>query len=243
MIEFTNRTPTIAQVYQYTYSNPKTRSRFENEERDILKSKVKIQKRTVYKRNKENKQMTAEERLYIYTESTPQYYPYSKVKSKGAIKQRKIHHQYDTILLIQKDSNGEYNFWNSKIVWRVGSFKKYPKVIPQSKVKQIHHETRERLEKKYSKLPMKEKRIAINKELDKIRKRAKYLSDGDYVAQEYGIMLDVYFRDHFIQKQFDCLYGRCWHNEETQGIDLPFADKHLLAILHFCMKKGIIKSK
>ena len=39
--------------------------------------------------------------------------------------------------------------------------KKYPKYIPQNKVKQIHKSTKERLERKYSKLPKKEKNIKI----------------------------------------------------------------------------------
>lgn len=242
MIEFTSRTPTIAQIYQNTYLNKNTYSRFLNEERDILKTKIKIERREVYKRNKENKWMTPSNRLIVFSESCPQYSPYNKIKTKGAKKQRKIHHEYDVTLIIQDTPKG-YDFWNSKMIWRTGSFRKVPKNIPQNKVKQIHRETLEKLERKYKKLPTKQKSEMIRRECEKIRKRATYLSDGDFIARTSGIMLDAYYRDHFIQKSFDCLYGRCWYDKPYDGILFPFADKHLLAILHYLLRKGIIKYK
>ena len=242
MIEFKENTPTIAQVYQYTYLNRHTFTRFFNEERDVLKTKIKIERREVYKRNKENKWTTPSTRLVVFSESTPQYYPYTKIKSKNAKKQRKIHHEYDVTLIIQDTPNG-YDFWNSKMIWRTGSFRKVPKNIPQSKVKQIHKETLEKLERKYKKLPQKQKAEMIRRECEKIRKRATYISDGDFIARTTGIMLDAYYRDHFIQKKYNCLYGRCWTDKEYKGISFPFADKHLLAILNFCLRRGIIKYK
>lgn len=242
MIEFKSNTPTISQVYQYTYKNRHTYSRFFNEERDVLKTKIKIEKRTVYKKNKENKWMTPEERLYVRSESFPQYGKYLSVKTKGAKKQRKIRHQYDIILLIQNTPNG-YDFWNSKICWHVGSFKKYPKYIPQNKVAQIHGDTRARLEKKYGKLPQKKKNEMIRRDIESIRKRSKYISDGDYVSRELGINGDYYFRVAPLQLNFACGYGKVWYTEKPRDILFPFFDKHMLGCIHALMRIGIIKYK
>jgi hypothetical protein len=54
-------------------------------------------------------------------------------------------------------------------------------------------------------------------------------------------MLDAYYRDHYIQQKFNCLYGRCWYTEMTDGVLFPYADKHLIAILNFLLRKKIIK--
>lgn len=243
MIEFKSNTPTIAEVYQYTYSNKTVRTRFANKKRDILPSKIKIEKRTVYKKNKEGEFTAPEERLFIYSESAPQYYPYNKVKTNGAKRQLKIRHHYDIIIAIQKTPSGNYSFWDSKIIWRVGSLKKYPKYIPQNKVKTIHNDTRQRIERKYAKLPLKEKRIAMEKEFNKIRKNSPYLNDGDYVSQEFGINGDNYFRDYPLQVKFNCLYGRCYHTDLPKDIAFPFFCKHALNMIEFLLKKGIIKYK
>ena len=243
MIEFKNETPTIAQIYQYTYLNRHTISRFFNEERDVLKTKIKIERRVTYKRNKENMTMTPSEYLIIYSESTPQYYPYNKVKTKGAKKQRKIHHQYDCFFAFSKDKNGNYNFWESKVIFRIGGYKKWQTNVPQNKVKSIFKSTRERIEKKYSKLPSKEKEKAIRKDLDNIRRRGKYLDVGDYNSQVNGLNGDFYFRDAYVMQKYSCLYGRNYHNEYCKGIDFPFFPKHALGIIHWCLKRGIIKYK
>ena len=242
MVEFTNRTPTIAQVYNYTYKNKSTWTRFFNEERDILKTRIKIIKRTVYKKNKEGKFTTPDERLYISTTSAPQYPPFNKLKSKGALKQRKIKHTYESVYLIQNTPNG-YDFWQSKMVWRVGSQKRVPNKISQSKVQTIFEETRRKLERKYSKYPPKKQKELIRRDIEHIRKRASYVSVGDFLAKVYGIMLDVYYRDYFVQKKFDCLYGRSWYNQPYSGIEYPFLDKHSISVLNFLLKRGIIKYK
>lgn len=243
MIEFKSNTPTIAEVYNYTYASPKVRNRFSNEERDIVPSKVKIEKRTVYKKNKEGKFTSPEERLYVSSESTPQYYPYTKVKNKKYKRQMKIRHQYDCIMCIQPNSDGRYDYFQSKIIWRVGSFKKWPKSVPQNKVAQIHKDTREKLERKYSKLPSKKKAESIKNDIEKIRKRAKYLCDGDYIAQEYGICGDDYWRSFPLQNAFSCLYGKCYHTDIPDGLVYPFLSKHALACVDMLLRKGIIKYK
>lgn len=243
MVEFKENTPTISQIYQYTYSNPKLRNRFEYMKRDVLPTKFKIEKRTTYKRNKENLQLTPSERIFVFSQSAPQYRPYSSVKTKGAKRQLKIRHDYDIILCIQPTEDGTYSFWRSKMIWRCGSFKKVPKNIPQNKVKTIHADTKKRIERKYAKLLPKEKKIAMNKEFEKIRRNSPYLNDGDYLAQEYHIMLDFYYRDAYIMSKFNCLYGRCWWTEPCKGVDFPYADKHVLNCLNQLLKRGILKYK
>ena len=79
--------------------------------------------------------------------------------------------------------------------------------------------------------------------MDKIRKSAPYVSDADYIAQELGIFLDSYFRDFYIMNKFQCLYGRDWYAQPTQGINYPYFDKVILCILNFLLKRGIVKYK
>ena len=106
-----------------------------------------------------------------------------------------------------------------------------------------YRETIERLKLKYKKYSSKEQKELIKKEVQKIKKLARYVSDGDYIAQTYGIMLDAYYRDMFVQKKYNCLYGRCWYDEPYDGIDYPYGDKHWIAIINFLLKKGIVKYK
>lgn len=211
--------------------------------RDVLPSKFKIEKRTVYRKNKEGKFSTPSERLFVYSESAPQYGQFKKFKGKDSKRQLKIRHSYDIIVCIQPTSSGQYSFWDSKVIWRVGSQKKVPKTIPQNKVKCVHSDTRRRIEKKFSKLPKKERIVAMKKEFDKIRKNGKYINDSDYIASEYHIMLDFYYRDAFVMKAFDCLYGRLWWDKPTEGILMPYADKHFLMCIEQLLRRGIIKYK
>ena len=242
MIRFTDRTPKICDVYNYTYSNKNTYSRFLNEERDILKTSIKIENRFAYEKDG-GSWKKAEEKLQITATSAPNYYPYIKVKSKNAKKQRKIKHQYDVTILISKDENGKYNFWSSRIIWRTGSLKGVPRYIPQNKVQQIHRDTIRKLERKYSKYPSSKKKELIQYEIERIKRRSPYLCDGDYIAQEFGVFLDGLYRDQFIQKKFDCLWGKCQWNESYKGIEYPFFDKIMIGVLNFLLRKGIIKYK
>ena len=242
MIEFKSNTPTISDIYQFTYSNRIVRNRFEYKERDIVKTKIKITRRTVYKKNKEGQFTAPEERLHIESFSYPNYPPYTKIKSKCAKKQRKIRHEYSIICCIQNTTNG-YNFWNSKIIWRVGSFKKWQENVPQNKVKTIYKSTRDRFERKYAKLPIKERQSAIKKECDKIRKNSTYLDKGDYNSRVNGINGDFYFRVSPLAIRYNCLYGRCYHTELPKDIKFVFFDKHTLYLIEWLMKRGILKYK
>ena len=244
MIRFTERTPTIAQIYQYTYSNPKVRNRFEYMERDVLKTRIKITKRLVYRKNKESKTMTPDELICVESVSTPQYYPFNKVKTKGAKKQRKIHHQYDCFFAFSKDEDGNYSFWNSRVIFRIGGYKKWETNVPQNKLKSVLKSTRERLEKKYSKLPPKEKQKEIKKQIDKIRQHGIYLDVGDYNADR-GLNGDFYFRVASLAEKYDALYGRSFFKElpPSDYADFIFFPKHAIAIINWCLRRGIIKYK
>ena len=63
------------------------------------------------------------------------------------------------------------------------------------------------------------------------------------IAQELGIFLDSYFRDFYIMNKFQCLYGRDWYAQPTQGINYPYLDKVMICILNFLLKRGIVKYK
>lgn len=225
---------TIGQILQYT--NQAFHSRFDNYKRDILTSKIKIIKKTSYVKDRQG---IFEEKLEIISVSAPQYMPYIK-HTKG--KQRKYQHQYNIVIQIAKDDNDEYSL-NSKIRWRVGSFKQVPRSIPQSKVKTIHGDTRQKIMKKYEKEKDETKRASlIKKELQAVRKKGKYLCDGDFIAQELGINLDNYYRNFYVQKQFGCLYGPLPANlENSDEAILPFFCKHFLGVLFFLVQKKIIK--
>lgn len=242
MIRFTSRTPKICDIYNYTYSNKQTYSRFLNCDRDILKTKIKIERRFIYRKSSNGINQPTEN-LIIHSESCPQYYPYNKVKTKGAKKQRKIHHQYDCFFAFSKDEDGNYSFWNSQVIFHIGSYKKYPKEIPQSKTATIHKSTRERLERKYKKLPQKQKDEMIKKEILRIKKHASYICDSDYIGGELHINGDFYFRCNPLLLKFDASYGKVYYSEAPDGILYPFFPKHAIACINFLLRKGIIKYK
>ena len=199
--------------------------------------------RTTYRKNKEGKYTAPDERLIIKSFSYPQYEPYISIKSKNAKKQRTIKHEYDCFFAFSKNEDGNYSFWTSKVIFRIGGFKKWQDNVPQNKVKTVFKETRNRLERKYKKLPQKQKEEMIRREVEKIQKRGQYLDVGDYNSRVNGLNGDFYFRDSFIMQQYDCLYGRCWTEKKYNGIDFVFFPKHALACVNFLLKKGILKFK
>lgn len=241
MIEF-NKIPnniTIGTIYSYTYRDKNTKTRFSNSDRDILPSRLFISQRKLYKRNKEGKYNTPDSLLMISSTSAPQYKPYTKYKGKDSKKQMKIKHTYDIALAIQLDSNDCYSF-NSKIIWRVGSQKKWLSHPNQNQIRTIYKETRERWNRKYNKLSTKEKKKAIDKEIAKIKKN-EYLDVGDYNSRVLGINGDNYFRCYPLQVKYGCLYGRSYFMEIPDKIKIPFFCKHMLGTLYFLLKKGILK--
>lgn len=240
MVSFNNISDklTIRNIYYYTYSNHLTETRFEYSDRDVLPSRFKIVNKLIYKKNKQGEFSTPEERLVISSTSAPQYKPYTNSKSKKSQKQMKYKHTYDIIMCIQPINDKHEYSLDSKIIWRIGSYKKYKKA-PQSQVKSIYRETREKLNKRFSKFKNCKERV--EREIEKIKKSAPYLCDSDYQCVKKGIYLDSYFRDYYIQQLMGCLYGPCWHTNTVKGIEMPFFDKHMLCIILALLKKGILK--
>jgi hypothetical protein len=235
----TTSSPTLQDVWLYTYRVKRTR--FDNMDRDILPSKIKVLNRLVYKKNKEGKLTTPDERLQIVSYSAPQYGEYLRQKGKNSKKQMKIKHHYDVTLALQKDEEGVFSF-KSKLVWRVGSNKRWDSKPSQSKIKTVYADTKDRLIKKYTdKKTGKINRVEYNKAIDLIKKKGKYLSIGDYNSQEKGIMADFYFRIQPLCYTYDCLFGPLtqdkFHNDAGE---FPFFDKHSLAVIMYLLKKRII---
>jgi len=236
------QTPSFKQIWDYTYLYKKTR--FTNMDRDILPSKIKVTNRLVYKKNKEGKFSTPDEKLEIVSWSAPQYGEYLRQKSKKASRQLTIKHTYNLVLVLQKDILGEYSF-ESKVMWRVGSNKKWDSTPPQSKIKTIYHSTREKLKKKHTnKKTGKLDKVEYNKAIELIKKKGKYISVGDYNSQERGIMADFYFRIQPLCHAYSCLYGPVTQDKfHADAGSYPFFDKHTLGVILYLIKRGIIKNK
>ena len=228
---------TIRQVLLNTKRN--FESRFDNYFRDILPSRIKIVNKKIYKKDRLD---MYDEKLEIISFSAPQYKPYTNHLKNPLSKQRKYKHSYDIVIQLAKDDKGEFSL-DSKISWRVGSYK-MPTEVPQSKTKTIHRATRDRLVKKVNSknISDKEKKALLKKELDMIRKKGKYLCDGDYMAQELGINLDNYYRNFFVQYKFNCLYGPLSKAKPHEDVDMPFFCKHTLGVLFYLTSKRVIKT-
>jgi hypothetical protein len=228
---------TIKQIILYTWKNLRIRNRFFFSQRDILPTKIKIIKKHIYQPMKKGTE-SFDERLEIQSMSAPQYKPYTNY-TKGR-KQLKYKHQYDCVISIQKDSKGKYSF-DSKIKWRLGSFKKWVDKPSQSFIKTVYRETTNKLKKKY---PKKEQYSKYIEEIKKIRTRGKYLNVGDYNAMMNGINGDEYFRNYYLQYINDCLFGPIYSKERNSRepkIKFPFMGKHMIATIFFLIKKGIIE--
>lgn len=233
-------TPTLNQVWLYTYRNKKTR--IDNMVRDILPSKIKILNKLVYAKNKEGKTSTPDERLEIISYSAPQYGEYLRVKGKKAKRQMKVKHHYSIVLALQKDENGRFSM-NSKFKWRVGSNQKWDSHPSQNKIKAVYNTTKEKLKKKFTdKKTNKLDGARYSKEIDLIKKKGKYLSIGDYNSQEKGINGDFYWRLQPLCYAYNCLFGPLIQSQfdENDNDDFVFFDKHTLAVIIYLMKKNII---
>jgi hypothetical protein len=232
-------TYTLKELLQITRS--KFRTRFKYEKRDVLR-RVTIQKITELN---PDRPLEPTIKFLIDTRSYPQYPPY--IKGKRGIKQRKVFHDYDTILEMDEMSLDSKN-WKC----RVGTGKKIKKA-PPTRVKSISRETRKKWEtardRELSKTKDKDKIAQIKKAYsDKVKahvKSAKFMNDGDWVAQTLGVNLDFAYRDAFAFKIHGHLFGK-WEFPLTRPSKLnmtatPFLPKHLIRILEFLMAKGVMK--
>jgi hypothetical protein len=225
-VVFGENTPTIKEVWLYTYRNMETR--FDYRDRDVLK-RLRINLVKSYTKDRLN---TPTQRFEIISYSYPQYSPYSKVKGKFSKKQRKVKHEYQTILQIE-----ELN-WNSRFRIRIGSQRKWPtnKQIKWNQIKAVHSSIREKYATKYGKGTDKYK-----KALQEHRRKAKYLDVGDYISQVYGLNGDFYWRQAPLAKKFNCSFGLIWNKELPEDADYMFFGKHDLRIIEILLKRKIIK--
>jgi len=203
----------IRMTYQY-FEN-----RFDYRDRDVIKRIVIKEIKTLHPDRP--KEPTV--RYKIETRSYPQYAPYLK---KGQRLQRKVHHEYDTIIEMDKLSLQTKN-WKA----RLGSGKKWDNHPPQSILHSIYKENLATWDK--------------NRIKEHRAKKHPYLSVGDYNAKVLGINGDFIFKFAYTYHLFGHFYGRSYYGWEPARITNPNnllgLPKHLLRILELLMSKGILK--
>lgn len=170
----------------------------------------------------------------IITNSTPQYYPYIKSNAtRHTRSQTKIKHDYECILQMSELSINT-KFWR----FRVGKLKKIVPA-PQDKIKTIRRETMSKWKKLYP------DKIKLNKIIEQHKKKALYISDGDYQAREKGINLDFIYRCMYAAKVHGHLYQRGGFIENRPSTLNPnnilFFPKHMISLIEELMKRGILK--
>lgn len=238
---------TLRQLILLTHRNKS--NRFKYMKRDVLK---KIIIKNQIELNPDRPTET-NKTLEITSFSYPSYYPYLKPSSPYT-RQRKIKHEYDTILTIRTDDLGKASLDSKVWAMRLGSQKKWNDKPPQSKVKQVYLETRTKWKFKRDKEIQRLRRtisnrhnraVAIRLVQDEYRQtiadhkaRAKYLDVGDWNSRVQGINGDAYTRVHPILAHYGHLYGRNW--TVAEDLSKPFLPKHILRILDVLIKKGIL---
>lgn len=216
-------------------------TRYFYKERDVLK-RIIIRKVTHLSHDRPGEPIIKYE---ISTRSYPQYDPY--IRGKTGVKQRKYHHDYETVLEMDELSIDTL-YWKA----RVGTGKLIRKA-PKNEVETISRETRHKwaLEKeaklKKAKTPEEKEKIRqfYRDKAEKHKKGAKYKCQGDYVAKALGVNLDFAYRDAYAFKFHGHLYGK-WEFPLTRPSKLNpyaimFCPKHLLRIIETLLARGILK--
>ena len=225
-VTFSDKSLSIKDIWLYTYDSD-YQNRFDYMDRDVLKT---IRVRLIYRYKKDRKNQP-EKKFIVTTSSYPQYLPYIKEKQKRSKKQRKVKHQYEITLQLENMD------WNSRVMWRTGSQRKWVKdsQIPWTKIKELHSTVRERFIKLYGKGTKKYK-DAIKKH----KRRAKWISKGDYISKQLGINGDWYWRVQPRAYKTGQVYGLVWERE-SKDKDI-FFDKHFLRLIESLLKRRIISS-
>jgi len=239
---------TLRQMLENTYTS-KFKTRFEYRTRDVLKKVVLIKETTLHPDRPDSPTVTYVFRSFSY----PQYGNY--IKGKTGNKQRKTKHQYDQVLSIVADENGQFSMNSRSWKYRLGSQKKWQTNVPQNKVKTIYKETqekwkkekfekRERLIRRYSGEVLKKKIKQLDEEfkkkIEQHKKSAPYLDKGDYCSRVLGINGDFAFRCQKAYQAFGHLYGRMTEPGCSDDLINMFAPKHMLALIDFLIKIGIL---
>lgn len=210
----------------WLYSNSRYRNRFDYRDRDVLK-RVDVNEIKVYTKDRRNMPSTKYE---IKTYSYPQYEPYFSKKGKKSKKQRKVKHQYEQTYILESLN------WNSKFKWRIGGQRKWPdeSKINWNQIEQVHSSIKEKYEKKYGKGTDKYKETII-----KHKKKARYISKGDFISQKFGLNGDWYWRVQGNAFLSGNLFGLAWEKNKT-GEGVPFFGKHDLRVIKFLLEKKIL---
>jgi len=217
---FAPRTLTVREVMQATYFDKKTR--FEYMDRDLLKSKLKIEK--IWTFTQDRKRLPYQ-KYRVTSWSAPQYGNY--VKHTKRVRQLKYKHTYDITIEFDKQMS-----LDSMFKWRCGSMRKWPTVRPKDQELQtISAEYRHRLKLKYPKVQ------DFKKAVESHRKRAKYLDYSDWISRKYGIMGDFYWRIQPVAYITGNLYGRYWEDDLPEK-PVVFFDKHTLYLVLTLIKSG-----
>ena len=225
---------TIEEVFNLTKQSDFS-NRFDYAKRDRVRS-IRIKKVHVYSEERPDRPSI---KYIIQSRSTPQYKPYAPSRDdRGRYRktQRSIHHHYDVTLVF-----GDEGMTLSTKKWKacVGSMRKVPDRVPESDIKTISNKTREKWKKKYSKEDYKKK-------VEKHRRKAKYVSKGDYIAQVLKINLDFIYRFAFVYWNNNHLYGRNYYGyvppkaKYTNPKHIMAFPKHLISVIETLMKQGII---
>lgn len=175
----------------------------------------------------------------IESKSWPNYKPYIR---EGKKFQRRVHHEYDVILEMDRLSINT-TAWKIK----VGSGRKIIKPV-QRNVKTVYKETRKKWEKQSLKKgeTKKAQKEWLREKIEKHKKSAKYLSPGDWQAQTLGINLDQAYTFNFVYKKFGHLYGFNYGSDISAPKKNPHNvmgfSKHAINIIELLMRKGILKN-
>jgi len=221
---------TIKQVLQFTKQSNTYNNRFEYAKRDKVKT-LRIKEIKTLDPNRPGRIKT---KYLIESRSKPDYYPYkyrSKKRdgSKGRYRRRNIEHFYDVVLEIDRLSI------NVPFRARLGGLKKWDSHPPQSEIKQIYTETKEKWIKRYGEKEAKEK-IAKHK-----RKKNLYLDVGDYNSRVRGLNGDAVARWHPILWSIDSLWGRTYLELGLPKSNDIFFPKHFIAMIDVLLRANILK--
>lgn len=217
------------------------KNRYDYRDRDVLKRVTIKERKEINLRDPSRPQ----HRFQIETYSYPQYGNYIKMTGRSGRErqyQRTVRHQYDQVLTV-KELSLSTTTWQ----YRIGSQKKWVKKPPQKKIKSLYKETKERFKRKAKRRAGNNAtQREINKEYKKIvdrhKRNAKYLDQGDFNAQEMGIMADFIYRAAYAFKVHGHLYGRMAVDKPSSlnKNNIPFFNKHALRLIKELMRRGIL---
>jgi len=228
-------------VIQFTYRSEVVRSRFYNMDRDVIRTRVIIKKINKLSVDHLNQPTVKYE---IFSSSYPQYKPYNLHKLREAKrkvtevhKQRKYKHTYSFVLELEELKIS--SFYRT----RTGSQLKWVDRPPQRDIKTIYKDTREKIIKRHTDRKTKKiDKAEVKKDIEILKKHAKYLDVGDWNSQVKGIMGDFYYREAPLLRKYGMLYGKCWYTDLPTGINLPFMNKHELSIIFYLLKTKKIEN-